>query len=65
MNRGRPATRRTSTHSTDGGRRIEVDDAHPGRVRDSKDPGGPRLDFSPAARQSLVTAIHGGELGTA
>ncbi|MFE6055851.1 DUF397 domain-containing protein [Kitasatospora sp. NPDC056446] len=40
-----------------------MDDAHAGRVRDSKDPDGPRLDFSPTAWQSFVTAIRTGEFG--
>ncbi|MCG6497304.1 DUF397 domain-containing protein [Kitasatospora sp. A2-31] len=35
---------------------IEVDDARPGSVRDSKDPEGPRLRFTPAAWQAFVTA---------
>ncbi|MFJ2577387.1 DUF397 domain-containing protein [Kitasatospora aureofaciens] len=40
---------------------VEVDDAHPGRVRDSKDPDGPRLTFAPAAWQSFITAVRTGE----
>ncbi|MET9399368.1 DUF397 domain-containing protein [Kitasatospora sp. NPDC002965] len=40
---------------------IEVDDARPGSVRDSKDPQGPRLRFTPAAWQSFVTATADGE----
>ncbi|MER7750595.1 DUF397 domain-containing protein [Kitasatospora sp. NPDC097643] len=43
---------------------IEVDDARPGSVRDSKDPEGPRLRFTPAAWQSFVTAVRDGEFST-
>ncbi|MFG2846013.1 DUF397 domain-containing protein [Kitasatospora sp. NPDC048296] len=43
---------------------IEVDDASPGSVRDSKDPEGPRLRFAPAAWQSFVTAVRDGEFGS-
>ncbi|MFF3005376.1 DUF397 domain-containing protein [Kitasatospora sp. NPDC057940] len=59
-----PASWRKSSHSNnDGGVCVEVDDAHPGRVRDSKDPDGPRLAFSPDAWQSFVTAVRSGEFG--
>lgn len=59
----RPAAWRRSTHSNnDGGMCVEVDDARPGRVRDSKDPDGPRLTFSPTAWQSFITAVRTGEL---
>ncbi|MGW4893775.1 DUF397 domain-containing protein [Kitasatospora sp. NPDC004240] len=40
---------------------IEVDDARPGSVRDSKDPHGPRLRFTSDAWQSFVTAVADGE----
>ncbi|MGW3040986.1 DUF397 domain-containing protein [Kitasatospora sp. NPDC001159] len=53
---------RKSSHSNnDGGACIEVDDAHPGRVRDSKDPDGPRLNFSPTAWKSFIDAIRTNE----
>ncbi|MER8102860.1 DUF397 domain-containing protein [Kitasatospora sp. NPDC094016] len=56
---------RKSSHSNnDGGMCIEVDDAQPGRVRDSKDPDGPRLNFPPAAWQTFITAIRAGEFST-
>ncbi|WP_373313765.1 DUF397 domain-containing protein [Kitasatospora xanthocidica] len=42
---------------------MEVDDARPGRVRDSKDPDGPALAFTPAAWQSFVSAVRAGEFG--
>ncbi|MFE7562161.1 DUF397 domain-containing protein [Kitasatospora sp. NPDC057500] len=42
---------------------IEVDDARPGSVRDSKDPHGPRLHFAPAAWQAFVAAAADGEFG--
>ncbi|MFD8784631.1 DUF397 domain-containing protein [Kitasatospora sp. NPDC059599] len=61
-----PTAWRKSSHSNnDGGMCIEVDDVRPGRVRDSKDPDGPRLDFAPAAWQAFVTAVRAGEFGTA
>ncbi|WP_420713876.1 DUF397 domain-containing protein [Streptomyces sp. NRRL WC-3742] len=40
-----------------------MDDATPGRVRDSKDPSGPALAFTPAAWQSFVSAVRSGEFG--
>ncbi|MFG2914813.1 DUF397 domain-containing protein [Kitasatospora sp. NPDC048298] len=61
MNRSTPTAWRKSTHSGGGGQCVEVDDARPGRVRDSKDPDGPRLDFSPSAWQAFVTAVRTGE----
>ncbi|MGW6915996.1 DUF397 domain-containing protein [Kitasatospora sp. NPDC054939] len=42
---------------------IEVDDANPGVVRDSKDPQGPRLSFEPSAWQAFVAAAGRGEFG--
>ncbi|MET9399699.1 DUF397 domain-containing protein [Kitasatospora sp. NPDC002965] len=55
---------RKSSHSGgNNGTCVEVDDAAPGRVRDSKDPDGPDLTFSPAAWQAFVTAARGGEFG--
>ncbi|MFJ9694079.1 DUF397 domain-containing protein [Kitasatospora sp. NPDC101183] len=52
---------RKSTYSSNGGNCIEVDDAHPGTVRDSKDPDGPALTFSVDAWHSFVTAVRTGE----
>ncbi|MFJ6622067.1 DUF397 domain-containing protein [Kitasatospora sp. NPDC091335] len=54
---------RKSTYSNGGGGCIEVDDAHPGRVRDSKDPQGPALVFPPSAWSSFVDAVRSGEFG--
>ncbi|MFJ6137036.1 DUF397 domain-containing protein [Kitasatospora sp. NPDC092286] len=56
--------RKSSYSNNDGGACIEVDDTHPGRVRDSKDPDGPRLHFSPADWQTFVTAVRTGEFDT-
>ncbi|WP_329495694.1 DUF397 domain-containing protein [Kitasatospora herbaricolor] len=54
---------RKSTYSGgNDGNCIEVDDARPGTVRDSKDPDGPRLVFSSDAWQAFVTAATQGEL---
>ncbi|MDH6137421.1 hypothetical protein P3T37_006853 [Kitasatospora sp. MAA4] len=56
-----PARWRKSSYSNnDGGDCIEVDDANPGRVRDSKNPGGPCLHFAPAAWQLFVTDVREG-----
>ncbi|MER7755727.1 DUF397 domain-containing protein [Kitasatospora sp. NPDC097643] len=60
-----PAQWRKSSYSGGSGAScVEVDDANPGRVRDSKDPNGPALAFTPAAWQSFVTAVRAGEFGT-
>ncbi|MFE2910117.1 DUF397 domain-containing protein [Kitasatospora indigofera] len=57
-----PARWRKSSHSNnDGGDCIEVDDANPGRVRDSKNPHGPVLAFSPVALNAFVRAVAAGE----
>ncbi|WP_063774794.1 DUF397 domain-containing protein [Kitasatospora azatica] len=46
---------RKSTYSNnDGGECIEVNDAHPGQVRDSKDPEGPVLSFPPASWNAFI-----------
>ncbi|WP_282204966.1 DUF397 domain-containing protein [Kitasatospora fiedleri] len=55
--------RKSSYSNGDGGGCIEVDDAHPGHVRDSKDPGGPVLAFAPADWAAFVTATVSGEFG--
>ncbi|MFC9329635.1 DUF397 domain-containing protein [Kitasatospora sp. NPDC057015] len=54
--------RRSSFSGGSGGNCIEVDDARPGTVRDSKDPDGPRLAFSAESWQGFVTAAAGGLL---
>ncbi|MET9612333.1 DUF397 domain-containing protein [Kitasatospora indigofera] len=61
----KPAQWRKSSHSNgDGGDCVEVDDANPGRIRDSKDPHGPVLTFTPEALQAFVRAAAAGEFGT-
>ncbi|MCX5212078.1 DUF397 domain-containing protein [Kitasatospora sp. NBC_00240] len=55
--------RKSSYSNNDGGTCIEVDDAHPGAVRDSKDPEGPRLRFSRDAWTAFVRAVTDGEFG--
>ncbi|QKW18447.1 DUF397 domain-containing protein [Kitasatospora sp. NA04385] len=57
--------RKSSYSNGDGGDCIEVDDSNPGHVRDSKDPSGPVLEFSPTAWSSFVTATVNGEFRTA
>ncbi|MFG2910407.1 DUF397 domain-containing protein [Kitasatospora sp. NPDC048286] len=52
-----------SSHSNNGGNCVEVDDAHPGVVRDSKDPNGPTLAFPASAWASFVAAVRSGEFG--
>jgi hypothetical protein len=58
--------RKSSYSSSNGGECVEVGvgvpDAVP--VRDSKDPHGPALLFTPAAWDSFVTAVRAGELPT-
>ncbi|MFD5435986.1 DUF397 domain-containing protein [Kitasatospora sp. NPDC127067] len=54
---------RKSTYSQQGGNCVEVDDAHPGSVRDSKDPQGPALVFPAEAWMSFVAAVRSGEFG--
>jgi Domain of unknown function (DUF397) len=63
----RPATtawRKSSHSNTNGGECIEVADGHPGLVpvRDSKNPGGPRLTFTAAAWTAFIAAIKAGDL---
>ncbi|WAL70573.1 DUF397 domain-containing protein [Kitasatospora sp. YST-16] len=55
--------RKSSYSNGNGGECIEVDDANPGHVRDSKDPSGPVLRFTPAAWASFVSATVAGEFG--
>ncbi|GAA1387932.1 hypothetical protein GCM10009639_13720 [Kitasatospora putterlickiae] len=60
----RPARWRKSSYSNaEGGSCVEIDDANPGRVRDSKDPNGPALAFTPSAWNTFVTAVRTGEFG--
>ncbi|MET8543064.1 DUF397 domain-containing protein [Kitasatospora sp. NPDC004799] len=54
---------RKSTYSNGQGGCIEVDDARPGRVRDSKDPQGPVLVFRAEAWKTFVAAVRSGEFG--
>ncbi|MGW2542394.1 DUF397 domain-containing protein [Kitasatospora sp. NPDC001574] len=65
MQSDEPAARwRKSSYSNgSGGNCIEVNDAAPGQVRDSKDPDGAVLTFSPACWQSFVAAIRAGDFG--
>ncbi|MEU4713803.1 DUF397 domain-containing protein [Micromonospora purpureochromogenes] len=51
--------RRSSRSSTNGGACVEVADNVPGvvGVRDSKDPAGPALTFSPAAWRAFVARV--------
>ncbi|MFG2919497.1 DUF397 domain-containing protein [Kitasatospora sp. NPDC048298] len=56
---------RKSSYSNGGGGCVEVDDAHPGRVRDSKDPNGPILAFPAEAWASFISAVRSGEFGEA
>jgi hypothetical protein len=59
-----PARWRKSSHSNgDGGECIEIDDANPGHLRDSKDPDGPVLTFTPEALRAFVRATATGEFG--
>lgn len=52
--------RKSSYSNNDGGVCVEVDDANPGTVRDSKNQAGPRLRFEPAAWQTFVTVVGAG-----
>lgn len=55
--------RKSSYSNSDGGQCIEVDDANPGHVRDSKDPQGPILTFPPATWGAFCHAAVAGEFG--
>ncbi|WP_282202134.1 DUF397 domain-containing protein [Kitasatospora fiedleri] len=54
---------KSSYSNQDGGACVEVDANRPGTVRDSKDPDGPRLRFTPASWDAFVTAVVAGEFG--
>ena len=59
------ATWRKSSYSNEsGGNCVEVADGYPGvvPVRDSKDPQGPALTFTPAAWTTFIASIRNGEL---
>ncbi|MER8105226.1 DUF397 domain-containing protein [Kitasatospora sp. NPDC094016] len=60
-----PASWRKSSYSGNQGNCVEVDDAHPGRVRDSKDPDGPVLVFPADAWTAFLTGIKAGDFPTA
>jgi hypothetical protein len=50
-----------STHSNNGGECVEIAGIGPTiAVRDSKDPAGPHLDFTPRAWQAFVTTLRAG-----
>ncbi|MEW1723704.1 DUF397 domain-containing protein [Streptomyces sp. NPDC093109] len=51
-----PRWRKSSYSNNDGGMCVEVDDANPGTVRDSKNRTGPSVRFEPGAWQVFVTA---------
>ncbi|MED7954204.1 DUF397 domain-containing protein [Streptomyces sp. BE303] len=61
-----PAWRKSTYSGSEGGNCIEVADglAEAVPVRDSKDPDGPALAFTPDAWRAFITAIHTGELAT-
>ncbi|WP_033212681.1 DUF397 domain-containing protein [Kitasatospora phosalacinea] len=54
-----------SSYSNNGGACVEIAVNIPGTVpvRDSKDPSGPRLEFTPASWTSFVDAAATGEFG--
>lgn len=52
--------RKSSYSGANGGDCIEVDDANPGTVRDSKDPDGPRLTFTAHTWQTFVASVKAG-----
>ncbi|MGW4381191.1 DUF397 domain-containing protein [Kitasatospora sp. NPDC004531] len=57
-----------SSHSDNGGNCVELDMANFGAVRDSKDPHGPQLHFTPSALTAFITAaaegaFQSGDLG--
>ncbi|MEE1786177.1 DUF397 domain-containing protein [Streptomyces sp. SP17BM10] len=58
--------RKSSYSNTTGGDCVEIAEAHKGAiaVRDSKDPHGPALGFSPEAWQAFVAGIQAGDFPT-
>ncbi|MFJ8476032.1 DUF397 domain-containing protein [Kitasatospora sp. NPDC094011] len=54
-----------SSYSSNGGDCVEVAANVPGAVpvRDSKDPNGPALTFSPGSFAAFVSAVRAGEFG--
>ncbi|MFD8481205.1 DUF397 domain-containing protein [Kitasatospora sp. NPDC059673] len=57
---------RKSSHSGgNNGDCIEVNDARPGTVRDSKDPHGPQLHFAPDAWAAFIAGIKQDRFGQA
>jgi hypothetical protein len=58
---------RKSTYSNNGGQCIEVADGVPGAlpVRDSKDPEGPALTFTPEGFATFIQGVKNGSLATA
>jgi hypothetical protein len=63
----RRAEWRKSTYSANGSTCVEVARNLPGivAVRDSKDPHGPNLDFTPAEWQAFTAGVRGGEFDLA
>ncbi|MFC8716631.1 DUF397 domain-containing protein [Kitasatospora sp. NPDC057198] len=55
---------KSSYSNGEGGDCIEVDTNRPGTVRDSKDPEGSRLRFTPVAWAAFVSAAAAGEFGS-
>ncbi|MGW4381192.1 DUF397 domain-containing protein [Kitasatospora sp. NPDC004531] len=53
-----------SSYSDDGGECVELDMANYGTVRDSKNPDGPQLHFTPAALTAFLTAAAEGAFRT-
>ncbi|MFC8719030.1 DUF397 domain-containing protein [Kitasatospora sp. NPDC057198] len=54
------AWRKSSYSDGNGGECVEVNDNNPGAVRDSKDPDGPHLAFTPRTWQAFVTEVKAG-----
>ncbi|WP_405020855.1 DUF397 domain-containing protein [Kitasatospora sp. NBC_00070] len=63
--RRRPAWRKSSHSGGNNGSCVEFDMNNYGKVRDSKDPDGPVLDFTPQALSSFATAAGSGYFDTA
>ena len=59
--------RKSSYSGTNGGNCVEVAQNLPGAVavRDSKDPGGPKLIFTPGEWDAFTTGVKGGEFDIA